>query len=438
MIRICPSVRPATEMLRWTKMLTLSRSRISILGLLLIRLSLFGFVPGVAGLRDVRIEVPEAVRRGDRAKLSCEYDLEGSPLYSLKWYRGDEEFYRFVPKEAPPSKVFPQPGVNVDVSQSNARQVVLSDVQLELTGIYKCEVSADAPSFHTDIKAATMVVVDFPDDTPIVSTEKTRYSSGERIRANCTSPSSFPAANLTWFLNGKQVPASSTRHYPVLVVPHRTTAAPTTEGSIWRRDDSADDPSAALYSSLAAAGGHFDSTGYSPVAAVPTVPALETAVLGLELELDPEAYSFSTMMTSGSAEPSAAASSSSVTSSSSPGTAGKHSNMPQTHQQQPQQKYITLRCLATLFALYRRATEVQLTADEPPPQLAPVLLGAGGDPGVDARYHSADPPPGAPHAADSSSSGARGPCLIQPTSLLLSSLVPTILASLLLAAYGAR
>ncbi|KAG8228801.1 hypothetical protein J437_LFUL008722 [Ladona fulva] len=118
-----------------------------------------GLTPGAAALRDVRIEVPEAVRRGDRARLVCEYDLEGSPLYSLKWYRGDEEFYRYVPKEAPPSKVFPQPGVNVDVSQSTARQVVLSDVQLELTGIYKCEVSADAPSFHTEIKAATMVVV---------------------------------------------------------------------------------------------------------------------------------------------------------------------------------------------------------------------------------------------------------------------------------------
>ncbi|XP_046389572.1 uncharacterized protein LOC124158492 isoform X2 [Ischnura elegans] len=386
-------------MLRWAKMLSHSHFRISILSLVLLRIYLFALFPGASGLRDVRIEVPEAVRRGDRAKLSCHYDLEGSPLYSIKWYRGDEEFYRYVPKESPPSKVFPQLGVNVDVSQSNNRTVVLSDVQLELTGIYKCEVSADAPYFHTDIKAASMVVVDLPDDTPIVRTEKTRYSSGERIRANCTSPSSFPAANLTWFLNGKQVPASSTRQYPVLVVPHRTTAAPTTEGSIWRREDSADDPSAALYSSLA---GHMDA--FSPLAAAaPTVPALETAVLGLELELDPEAYAF---QSPGSAEPSAAASSSSATasSSSSPpfGAMGRFSTPAPSHQQHaqqnPQPKYITLRCLATLFALYRRATEVQLTADEPPPQLAPVLLGAGGDPGVDARYHSADPPPGAPHA----------------------------------------
>jgi hypothetical protein len=68
------------------------------------------------GLRDVRLEVPEAVRRGESVKLVCEYDLEHAALYSIKWYKGDDEFYRYVPKESPPTRVFPLPGVNVDVS----------------------------------------------------------------------------------------------------------------------------------------------------------------------------------------------------------------------------------------------------------------------------------------------------------------------------------
>lgn len=37
-------------------------------------------------------------------------------LYSVRWYFGAEEFYRYVPKESPPTLVFPVSGINVDVS----------------------------------------------------------------------------------------------------------------------------------------------------------------------------------------------------------------------------------------------------------------------------------------------------------------------------------
>lgn len=36
--------------------------------------------------------------------------------------------------------------------------MTLTDVSKEMTGDYICEVSADAPSFHTEIKRAHMVV----------------------------------------------------------------------------------------------------------------------------------------------------------------------------------------------------------------------------------------------------------------------------------------
>jgi len=39
----------------------------------------------------------------------------------------------------------------LQVSESGAYKVVLRDVQLELSGKYRCEVSADAPSFHTEV-----------------------------------------------------------------------------------------------------------------------------------------------------------------------------------------------------------------------------------------------------------------------------------------------
>lgn len=45
------------------------------------------------------------------------------------------------------------------ISKSNEKQVTLNEVPRQLTGYYKCEVSADAPSFHTDIKSALVIVI---------------------------------------------------------------------------------------------------------------------------------------------------------------------------------------------------------------------------------------------------------------------------------------
>ena len=44
-------------------------------------------------------------------------------------------------------------------SASNESQVALSHVQPTATGKYSCEVSADAPSFHTEIATKDLEVV---------------------------------------------------------------------------------------------------------------------------------------------------------------------------------------------------------------------------------------------------------------------------------------
>ena len=48
--------------------------------------------------------------------LECLYDMEGDALYSVKWYRNGKEFYRHIPSDSPPTAVFSQPGLLVDVS----------------------------------------------------------------------------------------------------------------------------------------------------------------------------------------------------------------------------------------------------------------------------------------------------------------------------------
>lgn len=77
------------------------------------------FTGAVDGLKDVHVDVPVAVREGGTAVMRCDYDLEQEALYTVKWYKGRREFFRFVPKELPHTRVFPLATINVDVSDKH-------------------------------------------------------------------------------------------------------------------------------------------------------------------------------------------------------------------------------------------------------------------------------------------------------------------------------
>lgn len=59
---------------------------------------------------------PEIVEYGHEVLLQCHYELEDAILYSLKWYRGSYEFYRYSPGENPDIKIFNFTWIDVDVS----------------------------------------------------------------------------------------------------------------------------------------------------------------------------------------------------------------------------------------------------------------------------------------------------------------------------------
>lgn len=46
---------------------------------------------------------------------------------------------------------------------------------------------------------------DAPDGSPNLTLEKSQYSIGDILKGNCTSPPSVPSANITWYINDKQV-----------------------------------------------------------------------------------------------------------------------------------------------------------------------------------------------------------------------------------------
>ncbi|XP_050483614.1 uncharacterized protein LOC126870171 [Bombus huntii] len=177
-------------------------------------------VGGATGLKDLTINVPAVVRSGDTVTLSCHYDLEGLTLYSLQWYFEDTEFYRYLPEGDPPCKTFNIDGMHVNVSKSNSNDVTLVNVSRNLTGLYKCEVSAGSPSYHTLINRARMEVVDAPKTDPTIGIEKERIAVGELLRANCTTGNSRPASAITWKLN-KDIITNSSMTYRTryLVIP---------------------------------------------------------------------------------------------------------------------------------------------------------------------------------------------------------------------------
>lgn len=74
------------------------------------------FITDGISLHLKELRIPTYVVRNQGARLECLFDLDGEILYSVKWFKDGKEFYRYVPRDQPPDKVFPLPGVTVDVS----------------------------------------------------------------------------------------------------------------------------------------------------------------------------------------------------------------------------------------------------------------------------------------------------------------------------------
>lgn len=75
----------------------------------------FSKLSGLLALKIKRLVVPSNVEEGKNVILKCEYELEGKELYSLRWLKGDLEFYRYSPDSYQPIAIFDTKGIQVDV-----------------------------------------------------------------------------------------------------------------------------------------------------------------------------------------------------------------------------------------------------------------------------------------------------------------------------------
>ncbi|KAI4503436.1 hypothetical protein M0802_001658 [Mischocyttarus mexicanus] len=164
----------------------------------------------------LRLDVPDIVDpRWENVTLRCEYDLGGKELYTVKWYKDGNEFFRFMPGSRPVGEYFPVEGIKVDILQSNGRQVTLhgqndGTKRINLDGTYGCEVSSEAPNFLMAYAEANMSVAVLPKNPPALDGLRPYYEIGEVLEAACTSALSYPPPVLTFILNGKEVDKAKT------------------------------------------------------------------------------------------------------------------------------------------------------------------------------------------------------------------------------------
>lgn len=92
---------------------------------------------------------------------------------------------------------------------------MLTNLSLASGGTYKCEVSAEAPSFRTKFAKQDMVVVVLPTKGEIVGVQP-KYQVGDIVNVTCFSYRSRPSASLTWRVNGLEV--SQFLLFPICVV----------------------------------------------------------------------------------------------------------------------------------------------------------------------------------------------------------------------------
>ncbi|XP_053657706.1 uncharacterized protein LOC128706789 [Anopheles marshallii] len=198
------------------------------------------------GLKLKSVRIPPYKYRTESALLECHYELNGQrkghssldgsnrrhhayqsdylserfdeeeKLYSIKWYKDNEEFYRYVPSASQPIKSYKIEGIRVDPNHSDGTKVLLRGLTLKSSGNYRCEISAEAPSFDSVQGEGRMDVIFVPKDGPHISdSERKSYHNGETMELNCTSGRSYPASNLQWYLNDVLVTdPNSIIHYP--------------------------------------------------------------------------------------------------------------------------------------------------------------------------------------------------------------------------------
>ncbi|KAK6635238.1 hypothetical protein RUM44_000489 [Polyplax serrata] len=177
-------------------------------------------IPG-SGLKITNLTIPSVADVRQTAVLICNFDLENSKLYSVKWYKDDLEFCRFMPDGSPNVQIFTVEGVHITTNECNITTVVLHPLEYLTSGLYTCEVSTEAPYFKTVQTAVNMSVWGIPEKDPTITGLENIYAVGDYVTGNCTSDESLPSSEINWYINDNQVESWQLKQYPIISVDNK-------------------------------------------------------------------------------------------------------------------------------------------------------------------------------------------------------------------------
>ncbi|XP_027204989.2 uncharacterized protein LOC113798625 [Dermatophagoides pteronyssinus] len=142
--------------------------------------------------------------------LECRYRLNvDKKLYSIKWYKDDDEFFQYMPNDYPKVQHYNNKIITTMPEYEigyNSFRLLLQNINIEYQGIYSCELSTDAPEFMTFKDYKLLEVYVLPNKSPRISGNKLNFLLKSRIDLNCTSPKSKPVSIIQWFINDQLAP----------------------------------------------------------------------------------------------------------------------------------------------------------------------------------------------------------------------------------------
>ncbi|KAH6936665.1 hypothetical protein HPB50_020572 [Hyalomma asiaticum] len=162
-------------------------------------------------LKLTELRVPTKVTAGATLTLDCIFDLEGDDLYSVKWYKDNKEFYRFLPSDVPRRQLYPVEGISVSLNGDSNSSVTLNNVSRSASGRYICEISCDAPSFKTVSFSEYLHVVEKPPEVRVPPFGLL----GDMVYLDCSYDSeNAEAQTVTWLKDGEEFYQFSPRREP--------------------------------------------------------------------------------------------------------------------------------------------------------------------------------------------------------------------------------
>ncbi|KAI5652145.1 hypothetical protein NE865_00483 [Phthorimaea operculella] len=165
-------------------------------------------VPVIATAHNItNLEVPTYGDPRREVRLECHYvsDVGEPPLHSVKWYRDNNEIFRYTPDQVPAIRTFNTSGgpVHGNCTAHNCTIFVTLPKKYNTKITFMCEVSAEGPRFAVVkvVKHLTVAVALKKD--PVITGAPATVAMGEDVIVNCTTDYAFPPANLMWYIDGR-------------------------------------------------------------------------------------------------------------------------------------------------------------------------------------------------------------------------------------------